>query len=182
MRRRNVVFYFKHSICFLIHCFMYSSLPSETGWLIFLILKRYIIFNWRTVALHYYVGFCHPSTRISQRCTYVPSLLNLPPTPPTPSHPFRLSQSTGEDGCSFQLLSRWNKTSNKHSLANRSPYIRWRHLWTKKLSRWQLWVISCIIDLFLLKDMLCLQCTKPHTRLLILDYIWLPDFLLMKHL
>ena len=36
------------------------------------------------------VGFCHTSTWISHRYTYVPSLLNLPPTP---SHPSRLSQS-----------------------------------------------------------------------------------------
>ena len=45
--------------------------------------------HWRTIALQYCVGFCHPSAWISHRCTYVPSLLNLPP-PPTPS---RLSQS-----------------------------------------------------------------------------------------
>ena len=41
------------------------------------------ISNWRIIASQYYAGFCHTSTWISQRYTYVPSLLNLPPT----SHP-----------------------------------------------------------------------------------------------
>ena len=39
-----------------------------------------IIFNWRMIALQYWFDFCHTSTWISHRCTYVPSLLNLPPT------------------------------------------------------------------------------------------------------
>ena len=38
------------------------------------------IFNWRIIALQYYVGFCHISTWISHRCMYVPSILNLSPT------------------------------------------------------------------------------------------------------
>ena len=41
------------------------------------------IFNWRMIALQYCVGFCHLSTQISHRYTYVPSLLNSPLT----SHP-----------------------------------------------------------------------------------------------
>ena len=44
--------------------------------------KRQQMFNWRIIALHYCVGFCHPSTRISHRCKYIPSFLQLPPTPP----------------------------------------------------------------------------------------------------
>ena len=44
-------------------------------------------------ALHYYIGFCHSSTWVSHRHTYVPSLLNLPPIS-HPSHPSRLSQKT----------------------------------------------------------------------------------------
>ena len=44
------------------------------------------IFNWRIIALQYCIGFCHTSTWISHRYTYVPSLLNFPPT----SHPFPL--------------------------------------------------------------------------------------------
>ena len=35
------------------------------------------IFNWRISALQYCVGFCH-TTWISHKCTYVPSLMNLP--------------------------------------------------------------------------------------------------------
>ena len=51
-------------------------------------------FNWRIIALQYCVGLYHTSTWISHRYTYVPSLLN-PLSSPTPSHPSRLSQSTG---------------------------------------------------------------------------------------
>ena len=44
------------------------------------------IFSWKIIALQYCVGFCHTSTWISRQYTYVPSLLNLPPT----SHPCHL--------------------------------------------------------------------------------------------
>ena len=47
-----------------------------------------LIFNGKIIALQYCVGFCHTATWISHRYTYVPSLLNLPPT----SHPSRLLQ------------------------------------------------------------------------------------------
>ena len=40
-------------------------------------LNYLFIFNWRIIALQYRVGFCHTSTWISHRCTYVPSFLNL---------------------------------------------------------------------------------------------------------
>ena len=47
---------------------------------------------WKIIALQYCAGFCHTSTSISHRCTYVPcSCTSLP----SPSHPCRLSQSTG---------------------------------------------------------------------------------------
>ena len=52
--------------------------------------KLFICFNWRIITSQYCDGLCHTSTWISHRHTYVPSLLNLPPT----SHPSRLSQST----------------------------------------------------------------------------------------
>ena len=55
--------------------------------------QNLLIFNWRIIALQCCVGFCHTSTRISHRYTYVPSLLNLPPLSHL-SHPSRLSQST----------------------------------------------------------------------------------------
>ena len=57
----------------------------------FLFFFDVLIFNWRITALPYWVGFCHSSTWISHRYTYVLCLLNLPPIP---SHPSRLSQST----------------------------------------------------------------------------------------
>jgi len=42
-------------------------------------------FNWRIMALQYFVVFCHTSTRISHRYTHVPSHPNLPPiSHPTP--------------------------------------------------------------------------------------------------
>ena len=49
-----------------------------------------LFFNWGVIALQYCVRFCHTSKWISHRYTYVPSLLNLPPTP---SHPSRLKPS-----------------------------------------------------------------------------------------
>ena len=42
--------------------------------------QNLLIFNWRIIALECCVGFCHTSTRISHRHTYVPSLCSLPPT------------------------------------------------------------------------------------------------------
>ena len=45
--------------------------------------KNLFIFNGRIISLQYCVDFCHTSTWISHRYTYVPSRLNLPPT----SHP-----------------------------------------------------------------------------------------------
>ena len=65
-----------------------------------------VIFSWRIIALPCYVGFCHKSTRISLRYTYVHSLLNLPPIP---SNSSRLSQSTG--------LSSPHQTANSHWLS-----------------------------------------------------------------
>ena len=41
------------------------------------------IFNWRIIALHSCVGFCHTTMWISHKYTYVPSLLIIPPS----SHP-----------------------------------------------------------------------------------------------
>ena len=40
--------------------------------------KNLFIFNWRIIALQYCVGFCHTSTWIIHRYTYVPSFLNIP--------------------------------------------------------------------------------------------------------
>ena len=50
-------------------------------YLFFLLIS--LFFNWRIIALQNFVVFCHTSTWISHRYTYIPSLLNLPPI----SHP-----------------------------------------------------------------------------------------------
>ena len=59
----------------------------------------FIYFNWRLITLQYCGCFCHTSTLISIRYTYVPSFLNhpTPPPPPPPSRSYssRLSQSFG---------------------------------------------------------------------------------------
>ena len=60
------------------------------------------------IVLQYCVGFCHTSTRTSHRYTSVPSFLNSSPIS-HPSHPSRLSQSTG--------LSSLCHTANSHLLS-----------------------------------------------------------------
>ena len=64
------------------------------------------IFNWRIIALQYCVGFCHISTWISHRYTYVPSLLKFPPIS-TWSQPSRFLQSTGLSSLSHTANSHW---------------------------------------------------------------------------
>ena len=56
-------------------------------------LKKYFIFNWMIITLQYCVDFCHTSTWISHRYTYVPSLLILPANSYS-IPPLRLSQNT----------------------------------------------------------------------------------------
>ena len=55
-------------------------------------------FNWRLITLQYCGGFCHTSTWINHRCTYVPLSWTLLPPPSLP-HPSGLSQSTGFECC-----------------------------------------------------------------------------------
>ena len=61
-----------------------------------------IIFNWRIIALQHCVGFCHTSAGISHRYTYVPSLLNFPPT----SHPILPLQTVKEHWVELPVLYR----------------------------------------------------------------------------
>ena len=61
-------------------CYCISFTPSDIIFVNSLPSFLNFIFNWRVIALQYCDGFCHPSTWISHRYTYVPSLLNLPPT------------------------------------------------------------------------------------------------------
>jgi len=57
-----------------------SPSPTESIRLIYTSVSLLLSRNWRMIALQYWFDFCHTSTWISHRCTYVPSLLNLPPT------------------------------------------------------------------------------------------------------
>ena len=76
LKRENITFYFSF-LSFFFWCICLSFF-----------FKNLFIFNWRIIVLQYCVGFCHISTRISHRYIYIPSILNLPPTP---YHPSRLS-------------------------------------------------------------------------------------------
>ena len=80
-----------------IHVSIHISAP-ECLLFIWISFLKFIV-NWRIIALQYCIGFCHISTWVCHRYTYVLSLLNLLPTlhsipPSTPSQPSRLSQST----------------------------------------------------------------------------------------
>ena len=64
--------------------------------------KKIFIFNWRITALQCCVGFCHKTTWISRKYTYL-----FPLGPPSHTHPIhysRLSQSTGQAPCVTQKL------------------------------------------------------------------------------
>ena len=64
------------SVCWILkHRFFFflSTFP-------FCFLKYLFIFNWLMIGLHYWFAFCHTSAWAKHRCTYVPSLLNFPPT------------------------------------------------------------------------------------------------------
>ena len=48
---------------------------------------KFFFFNWGIVALQCCVSFCYTMNWISYMYTYIPSLLDLPPTPtPNPTH------------------------------------------------------------------------------------------------
>ena len=57
------------------HCLCTRSQISKAGSVICGLLNSFI-YNWRVIALHCRVGFCHTSAWISHRYTYVPSLLS----------------------------------------------------------------------------------------------------------
>ena len=71
------------------------------------LLKKKFIFNWRIIALQYCVGFCHTTTWISRKHTRIPTLLSLPPHPPS-----RLSQSTQLSSPCYMATSHWSSVSH----------------------------------------------------------------------
>ena len=82
LRKRNKLTWQRYASIF------FFSKPSRVNIISLFFVK--FIFNWRVIALQYHVGFCHVSTWISRRYTYI---LSLPP--PLPSHPLTLSQRMG---------------------------------------------------------------------------------------
>ena len=110
---------------------------------------------------NYSVDFCHMSTWISHRYTYVPSSLSLPPTS---SHPSRLSQSPS--------LSSPSQTANLHRLF----YIWWRVCFHAALSfRLTLsFLAPCPgpTSLFATSVSLLLPCKQIHQYHLSTDDLW----------
>ena len=69
---------FSHSVGCL---FILSMISFAMQKLLSLIRSHLFIFNWIIIALQCCVGFCHTTTWINHKYTYVPSLVNLAPTP-----------------------------------------------------------------------------------------------------
>ena len=65
---------------------------SSTHFLFFFSFLIYLSLNWRIIALQNSVVFCHTSTWISHRYTYISSWTSLPP--PSLSHSSRLIHSS----------------------------------------------------------------------------------------
>ena len=95
--------YVKHFVVFLEFFDILSSFSCSVFVLFVLCFQRFLLrysffliiyFNWRMITFQYCDFFCHTSTWISHRCTYVPLSWN-PLHPPSPPHPSGLSQSTG---------------------------------------------------------------------------------------
>ena len=62
------------------------------------------MFNWKIITLQCCVGFCHMTMWISQKYTYVPSLLNLLSTPPSHPIPLGCHRAPAWAPCIIQLL------------------------------------------------------------------------------
>ena len=75
---------------------------SNSVFVLVLVFHCYFLFffNWRIIALQYFVGRCHPSTWINHRYIYVPFLLH----PPLISHPLGGHRTLSWDSV---LISLW---------------------------------------------------------------------------
>ena len=108
----NIIFIFKNYEVlifllfgtYLLNKTIKKTLQSPPKWRLFV--KFYLFFNWRITALHNFVVFCQISAWIIYRYTYVPSLLNVPPSP-SPSHPSRLIQSPCLGSLRYTAISHW---------------------------------------------------------------------------
>ena len=54
--------------------------PTRNGVILICFFIKHLFFNWRIIALQNFVLFCQISAWINHRCTYAPSLLNVPPS------------------------------------------------------------------------------------------------------
>ena len=87
------------------------EVPSEQLFLFFFL-------DWRVVALPCCVGLCQASTWIQESGIGMSPPSSSPRSPPAPSHPYRLSRSTG-------LSSLYHHTVNSHwlSVLHKATYI-----------------------------------------------------------
>ena len=105
-------------VCLQVHSAATSNLlfnPSSSGFFISVIVLwnsrilirclNLFIFNWRIIALHYCVGFCQHESAIGIVRMLPPSWTSLPP--PSPSHPSRLSRSTGLNSLCHRANLHW---------------------------------------------------------------------------
>ena len=100
---RSIANWFKHIYTYIYTYIFFFRLFCIVGYykkLNYSFLK--FIFNWKTIALQCCVGFCYTTTWISHKCTYIPFLLNLLPTP----HPTSLGhhRAMGWAPCVIQQL------------------------------------------------------------------------------
>ena len=74
-----------------IHLINPTNISGTAIWYIVFFFTLAFFSNWRIIALHYFVGFCHISTWISHKYAYVPCPLLLDSLSHLPLHPTPLS-------------------------------------------------------------------------------------------
>ena len=82
-------------------------MPSLPQFLFFPFSPNSFIFNWRKIASQYFVGLCHTSTWVRHTYTCIPSLLNFPLSPLSPSYPSWLLQGSDLNSLSHMANSHW---------------------------------------------------------------------------
>ena len=108
-------------------------------------------FNWRIIALQYCVGFCHTTTLIGHKYTYVPFLLSLSPN----FHPIPLLQVVAEHWVELPVL------YSKFPLANH--FTRGNACFSPTLSICPTVCFPCCVrSLFSMSVSLLLPCKQIH--------------------